>query len=183
MKYLVALSFVQVAALGFLGFRVTEIDARSNNIAVLVEAYVAQSARAASERSANKPYTVDTFSGRNAAGEENLIKEIRRIFREEIAASEGRPLPSSNRRAAMNRAGKGAGAGPEESPGAAPIDTVYLKDTLHREIESYIGLGRIEPVEMADLQRKMARLPDEDRREMLTRLTQAMNAGDLQGEF
>ena len=72
---------------------------------------------------------------------------------------------------------------PEQPNAASAVDTIYLKDTIDRDLDSYIGLGKIEPAEMADLQFKIAKLPPGERREMLTRLTKAMNAGDLEGEF
>lgn len=170
MKYLIALSLIQAAALVFFGLRVMEIDERTEGIATIVEADAIKS-----ERNIDNPYPekASVVSG-------PTVEEIRQIFREEIAAFNEQNLVQPSRGATLSQTDNDAGA---NSDVASAADQFHLRGAVVRDIDNYIGLGRIEPSEMADLQMKIARLPPEDRRAMLTRLTKAMNAGDLKGEF
>ena len=170
MKYLIALSIIQAAALGFFGLRVMKIDAQSDAIAMTVEANAKKSERGVAN---THPATSAAISG-------PTVEEIRQIFREEIAAFNDQNLTQPGPGAMRSQADNDAGV---VSDAAAAADQFHLRGAVVRDIDNYIGLGRIEPSQMADLQMKLARLPPEDRRAMLTRLTKAMNAGDLKGEF
>jgi len=170
MKYLIALSAFQAVLFGFFCIRVLEIDARTNDIAALAQADAAQI-----ERPAADPYPAD-----HVAVSGPTIGEFRQIIREEIAAFEDRLPVQSDRHIAT---GQTDNKTDNRSSAYSAADSLYLKASMHQDLDTYLGRGKIEPAEMANLQLQIARLPDEDRREMLTRLTKAMNAGELKGEF
>ena len=69
----------------------------------------------------------------------------------------------------------------QDAPDDAEIG--YLRDSLELEIQYYIDRGEISDVEMRVLQQEMIRLPAADRRELLARLVQAMNSGELKGQL
>ena len=170
MKFLIALSAFQAVLIAFFGLRVMEIDARTNKIARIVETDATQTER---------PRT-DSYSLNSSVRNSPTIEDIRHLLREELAAlEEGSPLAQKRRLTSERSANNTSPNGGADSA----VDTIYLKDTVVRDIDSYINLGRIEPAEMSVLQTKIARLPPSDRQEMLSKLTKAMNAGDLQGEF
>ena len=56
-------------------------------------------------------------------------------------------------------------------------------DGVQQEIDYYISVGAISPREMESLQANIARLNPADRRLMLSKLTQAMNDGLIDGHF
>ena len=160
--------------LGFFGLRVMEIDARTDGISKIVEA---DAARHVSDRT-------DTYSGTSPTIYSPTIEDMRWAIREELAAIEGLSTAQENRSSSRGELGGRANAGPEARPGgASSVDHIYLKDSVSKDVDNYIGFGKIAPAEMATLQMKIARLPPQDRREILSRLTKAMNAGDLEGEF
>ena len=173
MRYLIGLSIVQAFALLFFGVRVMEVDARTDKIAALVQTSAAPTKLTA--MGASNPYERDSTTIQGGPS----LDDIRLVVREELSAiNESRP--ASAQRTAPGQSVQTAST---EAGALSPAESVFLKEETLRDIDSYVALGAISPAEMANLQIKIARLPPSDRREMLTRLTKAMNSGDLQGEF
>ncbi|MEM9617538.1 MAG: hypothetical protein AAF936_06220 [Pseudomonadota bacterium] len=54
---------------------------------------------------------------------------------------------------------------------------------IRQRIDAFIARGAIESSEMTDLQTTIAQLPPDARREMFSRLTKAMNDGEIDGRF
>jgi hypothetical protein len=101
------------------------------------------------------------------AGEDRL----RQIVREEIAILLG----------ALSTTKSQPGERSAEATSAAEYSRRL--DLAQQQLEFYIEKGEISPQEMAELQASIARLDPQSRREMLNLLTQALNSGELDGQF
>ena len=173
MKLLIGLSIIQTLLLGVLGLRMMAVDARIDSIAQTsldVLAATAQAEQNATQRqqTARLGAQLGQPLGISSAlsTSDNLDAQgIRQILREEIAA-----LATTRHVAA--------------SPGPAPSENTRRQAReLSQELEYLISTGTINSSDMAKLQMKMARLPDADRRKTLSRLTKAMNTGEIDAIF
>ena len=59
----------------------------------------------------------------------------------------------------------------------------YQRDLVEQELEHYISQGAISDAEMQGLETEIAKLDKEGQREMLGRLIEAMNSGELEGRL
>ena len=94
---------------------------------------------------------------------------LRQIIREEIAALDddvGSNATSETRTTAR-------------SPEEVRYQRAYVSD----QIDYYASVGAISPEQMHELQREIAALDEAGRREMLSKLTRAMNAGRIEGHL
>jgi hypothetical protein len=57
------------------------------------------------------------------------------------------------------------------------------KVLVANDINYYIGNGEISPVQMSDLQEKIARLDLKSRKQMFAKLVSAMNSGQIEGQL
>jgi len=101
-------------------------------------------------------------------------ERLRRIVREELAAQ-------------LATAAAGAPA-PDRAAAVPPAPRDAEKDRLQRErvdrvIEHYRSVGAISEAQMAELQNDIAQLDATSRREMLRKLTRAMNAQEITGRM
>ena len=101
-----------------------------------------------------------------ASGEELL----RRIIREELSAQ---PLGESD---------------PDHSgvavvPTVDPAEMQRRRDAIDQQIDYYSSIGQISETEMQALQAEIATLDTSGRREMLGKLTRAMNSGSIRGHL
>lgn len=95
---------------------------------------------------------------------------LRRIIREELAA-QGVNDPETE------RSGNNAVAPTD------PADTRDRRDSVARQIDYYASLGEISDKEMLTLQAEIAKLDPSGRREMLGKLTRALNSGAIRGHL
>lgn len=161
MKLLIGLSAVQTVLLVFLGVRVLDIDARTDKLVDNANALQIERAQTERHGAATRPMVM---SGPSA-------DEIREIVHEELAGFAADDPASTYQQTA---------AGPPGSSDASPYkDNPIFKETVRQDLENYIRVGEMTEGEMADLQQKIARLPADQRREMLSRLTKALNSGEL----
>jgi hypothetical protein len=156
-KLLIGLVVFQIAALGFFGLRLMHMEARTVELAQAVVSAPGAASRAPAEAVARDPIVVTGPSG----------EEIRAIIREEVAALARAERSAMQQAQALPRV--------EAQPQSAAA--------VRQEIDSFIGRGRIGEAEMADLQLKIGMLPLEQRREMLNRLTKALNSGQIEGQL
>jgi len=170
MKLLIALSIVQTAIVGFVGLQAMKIDTLKNQLAAVTSgapaAIAAQSQTAGEARSADRPLSPIVSSGLTP-------RKMREIIREEIAAAGG-----------IQRSGLSGRPVRTKQPVAYDdAETVYLKSKLHQELDYLIGQGKINEVEMIGIQQKIAKLPVSERGAFLSKMTKAMNSGDLDARF
>ncbi len=59
----------------------------------------------------------------------------------------------------------------------------YQLEVMSAEIDNYVSRGSISDAEMADLHMQLARLDDNDRKQMMRKLVRAMNSGGLKGRL
>ena len=99
-------------------------------------------------------------------GEESL----RRIIREELAAQ-------SFSESGSDRSGETV---------MASVDPAEMRDrraAIAQQVDYYSSIGQISEIEMQALQVGIAALDSSGRREMLSKLTRAMNAGTIKGRL
>ena len=160
MKILISLSLFQTILLAVLGLRVLGIESRTDVIARAAQKPVATTMKTA--QSATDPAII---TGPSA-------DEIRAIIREEVAAISAQPATPTHRAANIQTEDK-----------TQIAQTRRLKADVAQSLDYYIGRGAINEIEMANLQMKIARLPTDEQKAMLNRLTEAMNSGELDGRF
>lgn len=169
MKWLMGLSAVQAFLLVVLGLRVMAIDART---AELAEASLA--AQQAPENDGVREGSHWTWPSSADSGAGITADEIRGIFREELAALE-------------EKAGaKSAAYAPRRdlpTPRATPEEIRRLQASYDQDLSYYRSRGSINDREMADLQMKIAQLPQAERRAALSELAKAMTNGEIDGRM
>lgn len=65
----------------------------------------------------------------------------------------------------------------------SPEENHYQREYVSQQIDYYASVGSISEQEMQELQREIAELDDAGRKEMLSRLTRAMNARQIKGQL
>lgn len=95
--------------------------------------------------------------------------QLRRIIREELAvALRDRDEHRVKDAAAQRR---------------SPEDNHYQREYVSQQIDYYASVGSIDEQEMHELQREIAELDEAGRKEMLSKLTRAMNARQIKGQL
>lgn len=102
------------------------------------------------------------------AGEPVSEMRLRRIIREELAALD---------------LGNASSAAREPLPSRSPEVAHYQRELVSSQIDYYSSVGQITEKQMQELQREIAVLDEAGRREMLSKLTRAMNAGRIKGHL
>ena len=98
-------------------------------------------------------------------------KRLRKIVREELARLQTQPnMPSS------------ASAAHRVDAGDEPAD-FQQQQLIAQQIEAYRAVGSITDQQMHELQVDIAQLDEKSRREMMSRLIQALNSGELKGRL
>ncbi len=164
MRILIGLSIIQTLLLGLIGLRVLAVDATVDTVAD-----TSLDVLAATSRTAKAPAAY-AQGARVVAYDDADIDAIRQVIREELAA-----FPTITH-AAQPRHDK------VETPVAPVVDAQFTAQ-LQRDVERFIARGGADDAAMADIQIKIARLPKEERARMLSRLTKAMNAGEIDSTF
>lgn len=95
-------------------------------------------------------------------------QRLRQIVREELATAGG------------IAAARAPGAGPAPLP---PEELARRREEIEQKLAFYRSAGRISEAEMSDLQGRIAKLDPASRREMLGRLTRAINAREIEGQL
>lgn len=166
MKILIGLSIVQTILLAIIGLRVMSVDARMN--AVTDTSLDVLSATSQLKNAPNSEIAQTQISGLTPA-------DIRLIIQEEFANfSEKAPI-SADQRIAQDVA--------TQTPKENGENQYALKADVQQELDYFISRGDINPTEMANLQIKIAKLPPAERGEMLSRLTQSLSSGQVDGRF
>lgn len=170
MKWLIGLSAVQTFLLAVLGLRVMAVDARTVE---LTEAAVAaqQASKSDTDREESQwawPSNTDGNAGITA-------DEIRSIFREELAALEEK----------VGAIDVTAHAPHADAPASRITreEARRLKASYDQDLSYYRSRGAITDKEMADLQMKIAQLPQAERRAALSDLAKAISSGDIDGRM
>lgn len=164
MRTLLALSVFQALLLALIGLRVLAVDSRTDELSEKIASISAGAPAPGPSRTA-------AFSEAPAQAGPGA-DEIRQIIREEIAAlspQDGEPAPA--RRA-------------EPAPrNYSSADVQFMKEQIRQDIADYSRQGSMGEAEMADLQLKIARLPPDERKEMMSQLVRAVNSGELDARF
>jgi hypothetical protein len=159
MRLLIALAIIQSVLLGVIGVKVMALDARTEKLARTPAAATFQ------PEATTKSPTVAASGGLGA-------EDLRQVVREEIAVL----LQDKASQAAYV-----ADNAPHAAISSAEVSN--QKAAVARDIDLYMTQGRIDEVEMVELQEKIGRLPPAERHEMLSRLTKALNSGKLKGQL
>lgn len=162
LKVLTILSVIQTCLLILLFSRTTALESE----------VASQSPNAPSVPSGNSflSPSVDSSSGDAFSSIDEF--QLRQIIREELGAY---AATSSNPDGRVSESAT-------YDPDTAAKRQVQL-DLVSQKIEYYSSLGSISEIEMGDLEMEIARLDAAGRREMLRKLTQALNSGTLDGRF
>lgn len=166
MRILIGLSIIQTLLLGLIGLRVLAVNSTVDTVAD-----TSLDVLAATSRASRAPAAGYAQSAGIAAYDDADIDAIRQVIREELAA-----LPAATH-AAQPRHDNA------NTPPAAPVVDAQFTAQLQQDVERFIARGGADGAAMADLQIKIARLPKEERAKMLSRLTKAMNAGEIDSTF
>ena len=97
---------------------------------------------------------------------------LRQIIREELRAH---PATGTNSDSLIT---KSATPNPDNRP-----ESSFQLDRVSQKIDYFSSVGHISEVEMGNLEMEIAKLDPVDRREMLRKLTQALNSGAIEGRF
>ncbi len=165
-KILIGLLCIQSIAIFFFGFRVMEINARTLELSQSQQAIRNQFETAAnaqpSEAAASTTPTID--------GE-----IFRQILKEELAdLSQDNLSQAPQARAAAIAADRDAG-------GEQPRSSALAR--MNYELDTFVQKGRMNESEMAQFQLRLGELPPAQQNEMLSRLTKAINSGQLDAQF
>ena len=174
MNFTTLVSIAQSVVLLFIGVRVLSTEASTNEISQTV--VTTQTMLAASMKSSDGAKSFTTaFPGVNIAPSSD---DIRTIIREELAqlTMSGTSLQIQDNTATRS-------ASDERANALSAAEHAHLGAELEQSFGLYIGQGRISEVEMITLQQKIARLPLAQRRAALSRLTTALNNGELEGNL
>lgn len=161
MRALVGLSIVQTLLLAVLGLKLFAVEAQVDAATRTGLDVLSQTAQLKQAGIAAR--SLPTQSAASLTG-----ADIRQIIREEIAATAD---------AGDARATRTAEARPQETPAYGD------KADVQRELDAYLARGGIGQMEMAKLQMSIAQLSPPERNEMLSKLTTALNQGDIDGQF
>jgi len=97
---------------------------------------------------------------------------LRAILREELAQEHNRPVAESLPAAPS--------PAPPHNPSAAELQQ---RDLVAQQIEAYRAVGMITDAQMQELQADIAKLDAVSRKQMLSKLTRALNTGDIKGRL
>lgn len=159
MRVLAALSVLQIIAIVFLASRIMVIGHGEVSSTGANSEPIAVFAETAVPTS---PSTEDQHSV-----DEKLL---RRIVREELAAQLSL-LPASDEDAV------------ETHDPILEAEQQEQREQVEQDIAYYIGVGKISDAEMRSLQADISRLDKEGQKQMLSRLVQALNSGELEGRL
>lgn len=98
---------------------------------------------------------------------------LRRIVREEVRAGMGD--------GSFARSGAASADPPPDAQ--RELEQDFRREAVEQSLNYYSETGVINEIEMAELQREIARLRPEDRRAMLGRLVRALNEGVIDGRL
>ena len=99
-------------------------------------------------------------------------ERLRQIIREEVS------YLSQDVREDRHQEGNNVAMATED-----PQARAMERDYVAQQIEYYRSLGSISPEEMEELQSDVANLASADRKQMMSRLVRAMNAGEISGRL
>ena len=115
---------------------------------------------------AQSPASVSSADGASQADAERL----RAILREELAQEHIRPVQEPIQ------------PDPVHSRTPSPAE-LQQRDVVAQQIEAYRGTGTITDAQMLELQADIAQLDAASRRQMLSKLTRALNTGEIKGRL
>ena len=97
---------------------------------------------------------------------------LRQIIREELGAQLGRqPEPDNQMDSVI------------ASSSTDRAETEYQRELISQQVEYYASVGSISDTDMQRLQIEIAKLDESSRKEMLRKLTRALNSGRLEGRL
>lgn len=165
-KILIGLLCIQSIAIFFFGFRVMEIDARTLELSQSQQAIRNQFETATkAQPSYAAASTTPTIDG----------ERIRQILKEELAdLSKDNAGPAPQARAAAVAADRNTG-------GEQPRSSALAR--MNYELDAFVQKGRMDESEMAQFQLRLGELPPAQQNEMLSKLTKAINSGQLDAQF
>ena len=167
MKILIVVVIVQTGLLLLLFGKVADIDER------LLAADDLARATPTQEFFETRP-KADVLSGRQSVSDASFPNEqqLRQIIREELIAHGEAPGIRDDRAEPVIVRSESAEA-----------EYQIRRDQVVEQIDYFSSVGRISEVEMQRLQTEIATLDKAGRREMLGRLTRALNSGELAGNL
>lgn len=164
MRVLIGLAALQTILLVVIGLKVFSLDAdvaeaRDASLDALSE--TAQLRQRADAMQLGAPQPAMQFADATSISADDL----RRIVREEVAALPAQQVQTT------------------AASSAPRMVSDRDLDAVRQRIDAFIARGAIEPAEMTELQAAIVRLPPDARQEMFSRLTKAMNDGEIDGRF
>ena len=162
MRLLAALAGLQVVAILFLAGRVMTLDRDMDAIAAVLESQPVNPSVDAS-RAPAEPTAIQ-----NPPDE----KLLRKVVREELSAQLERYATQ-----------QGAASETDAPDPATEAERRYQRELVEQELEHYISQGTISELEIQHLEAEIAKLDKDGQREMLSRLSRAMNSGELEGRL
>ena len=161
-KVFVILAAVKLVLLGFIATKLASLEQAVENATLngpqLARRVTATGGHEARDAAASEPHDWEA--------------SVRRVIREEIGSFEQ-----------LHAIGTGSvvrGSGPSSS--SPPHDPARVA-AVNRQLDYFISIGQISPAEMSALQREIAGLDEDARRQILGKLTGAMNRGALKGQL
>ena len=163
MKYLAALIVAQTTIIVAFAFQMSALKAELGALALSANTALQETTAHFSASNEQKPVSSPKQTNLALNGD-----QIRLIIRDEIKQS-------------MQPATRANETAPQAQSAQQLATQARARQEFEQSFNQFVALGEIDAPEMAALQMKIARLPPQDRTRALTRLTKAMNAGDLKG--
>jgi len=116
--------------------------------------------------------TVDVLGQPTAMTQPISENRLRQIVREELRSQ-----------SKVNRASQEGSSIDEEPVAVSAAEFQRRYESAVQDLDYYLEQGEISDVDMAKLQMDIAMLDPEARTQMLSRLTRAINSGELRGRF
>jgi hypothetical protein len=162
MKVLTVLSLMQIAAIVFLYGKLSDID-NNMNLPEPAAEHTLASENLSTTYSQNSSYDAYLYPDED---------RLRQIIREELSANLG---AQAGRETYTDPAVTAA------STNAAEFE--YRRETVSQQLDYFSSVGSISDADMQKLQRDIAKLDPAGRKEMIWKLTQALNSGRLDGRL
>lgn len=170
MKYLMVISVAQLACLVLLLVMISGITTTDQDS-------MAATARQLPEASPAHPASNGDQVAGHAASPGTLDEaQLRRIIRDELGE-----VLNARRTTATGHEDNGLENGGNRQRNTAEDE--YRATFVEQQLEYYKSVGEITPLQMQDLQAEIARLDHADRRQALSNLMRAMNAGEIRGHL
>jgi len=165
-KYLLILCILNVAAFSFHGIQFSQLDRKTQNLNESMQSLFETQLENLGDAIASQP----------GAATISDYETLRAIVREEMSeslelANFAKSSDANQYRSEIDR---------QAATSAASHQRAMV---LQQDLNHYLGLGRMDKAEMISFQYRLAKLPKAEQQKIISQLTKAINAGEIEAQF